>query len=97
MSIQLTRILVIVGLLIGTSAFAQDEPGPCDPPTDKKILKLLADAEKAKDAESRHHKLKEALENDAECATCLYELGMSAYRIGKESGKGYDAAIRYFD
>ena len=24
-------------------------------------------------------------------------MGLSAYRIGKEGGKGYEAAIRYFD
>jgi hypothetical protein len=28
-------------LLLIIPASAQDEPGPCDPPTDKKIVKLL--------------------------------------------------------
>lgn len=93
----ISKVLVFISLLMAPVLRAQDEPGPCDPPTDKKIVKLLDEAKKAKDPVSRHQKLKEALEMDAECASCLFELGMSAYRIGKESGKGFDASIKYFD
>ncbi|HRH71014.1 MAG TPA: OmpA family protein [Flavobacteriales bacterium] len=81
-------------------ATAQDDGAaddPCAPPTDKKIVKLLEDAGKAKDPVERHQKLKSALEIDSECASCLFQLGMSAYRIGKEGGKGYGPAIKYFD
>ena len=76
---------------------AQDDTDPCGPPTDKKIVKMLEDAAKAKDAVERHQKLKAALEIDGECAECLFRLGLSAYRIGKESGKGYEASIRYLE
>jgi outer membrane protein OmpA-like peptidoglycan-associated protein/tetratricopeptide (TPR) repeat protein len=84
-------------LLLIIPASAQDEPGPCDPPTDKKIVKLLEEAGKAKDGTTRHAKLKASLEADPECGECLFQLGLSAYKIGRESGKGYDAALRYFE
>jgi outer membrane protein OmpA-like peptidoglycan-associated protein len=88
---------VFVLLLLSLPASAQDELGPCDPPTDKKIVKLLEEAGKAKDATTRHAKLKAALEADPECAECIFQLALSAYKIGRESGKGYDAALRYFE
>lgn len=87
--------LVAVASFVPLSA--QDEPDPCGPPTDKKIVKLLDDAAKAKDPVERHQKLKATLEIDSECAECLFRLGLSAYRIGRESGKGYEASIRYFE
>lgn len=70
---------------------------PCAPPTDKKVMKLLDEAAKAKDPVERHGKLKSTLEIDPECVECSFQLGLSAYRIGKESGKGYKAALGYFD
>lgn len=70
---------------------------PCAPPTDKKVMKLLDEAAKAKDPVERHGKLKITLEIDPECVECSFQLGLSAYRIGKESGKGYKAALGYFD
>ena len=77
---------------------AQEEGAdPCAPPTDKKIMKLLDEAAKAKDPAQRHAKLKSTLEIDPECVECSFLLGLSAYRIGKESGKGYKAALGYFD
>lgn len=77
---------------------AQEEGAdPCAPPTDKKIMKLLDEAAKAKDPVERHGKLKSTLEIDPECVECSFQLGLSAYRIGKESGKGYKAALGYFD
>jgi len=88
---------LLVFLLAGLSTSAQDEPGPCDPPTDKKIVKLLEEAGKAKDGTTRHAKLKASLEADPECGECIFQLALSAYKIGRESGKGYDAALRYFE
>ncbi len=88
---------VFAAMLLSVAAHAQDDPGPCDPPTDKKIVKLLDDAGKAKDPIDRHRKLREANELDPECGECLFQLGLSAYRIGKSGGSDYAAAIRYFD
>ncbi len=88
---------VCAAVLLSISTYSQDDPGPCDPPTDKKVVKLLEDAAKAKDSAVRHQKLKASLELDGECGECLFQLGLSAYRIGRESGKGYAAAQRYFD
>jgi len=92
-------VLAFLVCLAGV-ATAQDEEAtedPCGLSTDKKIVKLLEDASKAKDPVDRHQKLKAALEVDGDCASCLFQLGMSAYRIGKEGDKGYGAAIKYFD
>ncbi len=90
--------LVAAAVLLGTDAVnAQDEADPCAAPTDKKIVKLLEDAAKAKDPAQRHAKLKSTLEIDPECIECNFRLGLSAYRIARESGKGYDAAIRYLE
>lgn len=91
-------LVVAFGLLSGVGV-AQDEPGddPCGKPTDKKIIKLLEDAAKAKEPVERHQKLKAALELDGECAECLFQLGVSAYRIGKEGGKGFGPSIKYFE
>lgn len=86
-------------LLSIANATAQDEAteDPCGKPTDKKIVKLLEDAAKAKDPVERHQKLKASLELDGECAECLFQLGVSAHRIGKEGGKGFGPSIKYFE
>ncbi|MCB0767098.1 MAG: hypothetical protein KDB95_07815, partial [Flavobacteriales bacterium] len=55
--------LVLVAVALG--AVAQDDEAtddPCGKPTDRKIVKLLEDAGKAKEAMERHQKLKAALE-----------------------------------
>ncbi|MEO8590753.1 MAG: OmpA family protein [Flavobacteriales bacterium] len=90
-------MMMVVALGATVISIAQDDADPCGPPTDKKILKLLDEAAKANDPVERHQKLKSTLEIDGECAECLFRLGLSAYRIGKESGKGYEASIRYFE
>ena len=89
--------ILFVTLMSASVSHAQDDPGPCGPPTDKKVVKLLEDASKAKDANTRHQKLKASLEADPECGECLFRLGLSAYRIAREGGRGYDAALRYFE
>ncbi len=98
---RMTRHLFLAFLVcLSGLATAQDEDAtedPCGPSTDKKIVKLLEDAGKAKDPVERHQKLKSTLEIDGECASCLFQLGMSAYRIGKEGGKGYGPAMKYFE
>lgn len=92
--------MAFVMLLAIANATAQDEEptdDPCGKPSDKKIVKLLEEAGKAKDPVERHQKLKASLELDGECAECLFQLGVSAYRIGKEGGKGYGPSIKYFE
>ncbi|MBK7753680.1 MAG: PD40 domain-containing protein [Flavobacteriales bacterium] len=84
-------------VLVSFNALSQDEPGPCDKPTDKKIVKLLEEAAKAKDPIERHQKLKETLEVDADCAECLFLLGTSAYKRAREAGADFKPAIGYFD
>ena len=92
-----TWLIVVLMLFVTASATAQDDDNsdPCGAPTDKKIVKLLDDAGKAKDPVERHQKLKSSLELDGECTECLFQLGLSAYRIGKEGGKGFAPAITY--
>lgn len=92
------KLLVLVtAVALATNVVGQEDTDPCSPPTDRKILKLLDEASKAKDPTERHQKLKSTLEIDEACTECLFRLGLSAYRIGRESGKGYEASIRYFE
>ena len=87
----------VVGLLACSIAFAQDDD-PCGKPTDKKIIKLLEEAAKAKDGAERHQKLKATQEIDPDCAECLFQLGVSAYkRIRESRTASFAPAIKYFD
>ncbi len=98
MKVMVRGLLILLSFAVLAPAMAQeDSEDPCGKPTDKKIGKLLDEASKAKEPLERHQKLKAALEVDGECAECLFQLGMSAYRIGKSGGKGYEPALRYFD
>ncbi len=91
-------ILLVLALAVNViQIHAQEEPGPCDPPTDKKVLKLLEESAKAKDAIARHQKLKDALEIDPDRAEVLFRAGLSAHRIGREGGRGYEPAIAYLE
>ncbi len=93
------RLLLAVPILLCVfTAQAQDEdPDPCGATADKKIVKLLDEAAKAKDPGERHRALKETIEMDPQCAECLFRLGNSAYSIAKQTGRDFDPAIRYFD
>jgi outer membrane protein OmpA-like peptidoglycan-associated protein len=90
-------LLLVATLVLGAHTLnAQDGDDPCGAPTDKKIVKLLEEAAKAKDPMERHSALKSTLEVDPECVECNFRLGLSAYRIAKEGGKGFKAAVGYF-
>ncbi|HPQ59657.1 MAG TPA: tetratricopeptide repeat protein, partial [Flavobacteriales bacterium] len=89
-------LVLMVGLLQPLAGSAQDDP--CEPPTDKKVVKLLADAEKARTAPEHHQKLKEALEEDPDRAEILFKLGVSAYRQLRDSPRAsFAPALKYFD
>lgn len=85
-------------ILISTvlSVHAQDGD-KCAEPSDKKVLKLLAEAGNAKDPMERHRKLKQSLEADPDCATCLLRTGISAYMRASEAGVSLDPALRYLE
>ncbi len=85
--------LVLCSFLL-VPVIAQEED-PCGPPTAKKVLKLLEEASKARDAAARHQKLKAALEEEPECAECLFRAGLSAFQIGMQSGRGTGPALNY--
>lgn len=87
-------VLSALVLLCAMPVHAQDEDA-CAPPTDKKIVKLLEEAAKAREPMDRHRSLKATLEVDPECIECHFRLGLSAYRIAKEGGSGYKAAVGY--
>jgi outer membrane protein OmpA-like peptidoglycan-associated protein len=88
--------LFFLFLLLPLAAQEENEE-PCGITADKKIVKLLEDAAKAKDPATRHQKLKETLEIEPKCAECLFQLGLSAYKIAREGGRGYEASIKYFE
>ena len=90
-------LMVCTAVLLSMPTFAQDDPGPCDMPTDKKVVKLLDDAAKAKDNKTRQQKLRAAIDLDATCAPCLLQLGQVEYRIARDAGRSTDAAIRFLE
>jgi len=89
-------VLSALVLLCAMPVHAQDEDA-CAPPTDKKIVRLLEEAAKAREPMERHRSLKATLEVDPECIECHFRLGLSAYRIAREGGSGYKAAIGYLE
>jgi outer membrane protein OmpA-like peptidoglycan-associated protein len=91
------RTAALIALLLPMAAGAQDEPGPCDQPQDKKILKLLAEAEKEKNPTERHAKLKATQEIDAECTECLFQLGISAFGRARAGAGSFNTGIGYLE
>ena len=93
-----TIILSLISALAAPVCSAQDEDAtedPCGKPTDKKITAVLEKAAKAKDPVERHQMLKSTLEIDADCAECLFQLGISAFKRASEGGASFDPAIGY--
>lgn len=89
--------LAVVAVLASPMQAQDEEPGPCDKPTDKKIVKLLADAAKEKDPRERHALLKATQDIDPECAECLFQLGVSAYGRASAGAGSFEAGIRYLE
>lgn len=76
---------------------AQDDPGPCDKPTDKKLLKALAEAAETKNPGERHQKLKTLADEQPDCAECLFRAGESAYQRAKAGAGSFDKGIAYLE
>ena len=92
------RTGVFVGaLMMSFSVMAQDEPGPCDKPIDKKILKALDDAVKEKNPTEKHAKLKALSDATPDCTECQFQLGISAFNRAKAGAGGFDACIKYLE
>jgi len=94
-----SMVYVLVTLFSVTSIWAQDEDegGPCDRPTDKKVLKQLDDASSTKNPTDRHQKLKALLEDRPECTECLYRTGESAYQRAKAGAGSFNTSIKYLE
>lgn len=90
-------MLLMLGLALGASAQDEEGGGPCDRPTDKKLVKTLQDAVGTKDPRERHAALKALLEAEPECTECLYQLGVSAYGRAKAGAGNFDAGIGYLE
>ena len=76
---------------------AQDDPGPCDKPVDKGILKELESAAKEKNPTAKHAKLKALSDVNPDCTECLFQLGISAFNRAKAGAGGFDACIKYLE
>lgn len=77
-------VKIVVGCIMSLSivvATAQDEEEACVYPTDKAVVKLLEKAQDSKkyNFQERYKFLKDATEEDEECAWCWFELGMANY------------------
>lgn len=84
--------------LMTAGAMAQEEEaGPCDRPTDKKVLKALADAQGTRNPTERHQKLKALMEDRPECAECLFRTGESAYQRAKAGAGSFATSIKYLE
>lgn len=92
---RMSALSVCLAMVI--SAVAQDDPGPCDKPTDKKILKALDEAAKEKNPAEKHGKLKALNEEYPDCTECLFQLGVSAFNRAKAGVGNFEACIKYLE
>jgi outer membrane protein OmpA-like peptidoglycan-associated protein len=100
MARQAARTMVLlVGLVLSMAmACAQDDDaGPCGRPTDKKVLKLLDDADRTHDPSDRHQKLKSLLDDHPDCAECLFRTGESAYQRAAAGAGSFKPGITYLE
>ena len=89
--------LALLAVLLAGATQAQDEPGPCDKPMDKKIVKALEDAAKEKNPTEKHAKLKALSDAWPDCTECAFQLGISAFNRAKAGAGGFDACIKYLE
>lgn len=91
--------MLLCAALAITAVRAQDEgaEGPCDKPSDKKVLKLLEEAAREKNPSERHAKLKATQEIAPDCMECLFQLGCSAYNRAEAGAGGFDPCIKYLE
>lgn len=99
MIVLMRPMAVLLALLaIITVAAAQDnEAGPCDRPADKQLLKALAETDGARNASDRHQKLKALLDDNPDCAECLFRTGESAYQRAKAGAGSFSTAAGYLE
>ncbi|HCA82795.1 MAG TPA: hypothetical protein DEP18_03345 [Flavobacteriales bacterium] len=87
--------LIVTLFLLTLTAAAQDDE--CMTVSDKKVKKLLEQANNPKTTPTdRHQLLKDALAIDPECAPCLYQLGKRAFDKAYKDGTSYHYAEDYF-
>lgn len=81
------------------AVWAQDdgEGGPCDHPSDKKVVKQLDEAMSTRNPTERHQKLKALMEDRPDCAECLYRTGESAYQRAKAGAGSFNTGIKYLE
>lgn len=91
------HLILLLAFLFVLPARAQDEPGPCDKPVDKGILKDLENATKEKNPTEKHGKLKVLSDANPDCTECLFQLGISAFNRAKAGAGGFDACIKYLE
>lgn len=81
-----------------TGAAAQEgEPGPCDNPTDKKLVKRMNEAKATHSPADKHQKLKTLLEEYPDCAECLFLTGESAFQRARSGAGGFGPGIKYLE
>ena len=89
--------LITIVAIMSTASAQDDGPGPCGRPTDKKVLKALADAEGTRNATESHQKLKALLDENPDCTECLFRTGESAYKRAKAGAGGFSTAQGYLE
>ncbi|MBP8823809.1 MAG: PD40 domain-containing protein [Flavobacteriales bacterium] len=92
-----TACLLLLSVL-GTAASGQDREGdPCGPPADKKVGKRLEEAMDARNPTERHQKLKALLDEQPDCAECLFRTGESAFLRARSGAGSFAAGLQYLE
>src|SRR5690606_34307381 len=91
-------LTVLPGVVVGCgAALAQEEGGPCDPPTEKKLLKRIDEAAGTRNPSERHQRWKALLEEEPECMECLWRTGESAFQRAQAGAGSFSTGIAYLE
>lgn len=88
---------LLVFLIACGAAWAQEEGGPCDPPTEKKLLKRIDDAAGTRNPTERHQRWKALLEEYPDCMECLWRTGESAFQRARAGAGSFNTGITYLE
>lgn len=97
----LILLFSITTVVIPYHSFGQDEEEVdpnCVPPTDKKLAKLweTANDKKKNDYTKRVTALKDILEENEDCAPCMWNMADETFRRAKINGNSYEIPKKYY-
>lgn len=90
------KYLLILAVLWTSALVAQDQCAPTENKKAQKLLEQSTNSKKYKPSE-RYKFIQEAVEEDAECVECYFNLGELAFKRAQRGEGSYSTAINYFD